>query len=296
MGRYPKRRFRSRGRLGGMGSWTGYFQRRRNSIAFFTLFLVGLLVGSVCAVRDCSGERMLLAVVTNHIQKQAAAGYWQILGNCWVHCVSILCRQLCSRKVACQSGPRLLWAVCRSQSHGTSLPAWIGGRGICPNLCPDPPVFPADPFGICLWPGRQALPKHLHPKACGGAEFSPFWGGGSCAIHGGGLGGKPLYRPSGIPVTAYSFTSFQAVFGGEMKQKYPCHPGRYAHRCPVPGNYRCPRKRETARLSVCFGSRGFRPHPPANRRQYRTRSQEIELAAQDHPPWPVVPAGPRRRS
>lgn len=84
MGRYPKRRFRSRSRLGGMGSWIGYFQRRRNSIAFFTLFLVGLLVGSVCAVRDCGGEGMLLAVITNHIRKQTAGGYWQILGNCLV--------------------------------------------------------------------------------------------------------------------------------------------------------------------------------------------------------------------
>lgn len=81
---YSKRRFRPRSRFGGGESFAGYFRRRKSSIALFGLFLAGLLVGSVYAVRDSGGDKMILAVVTNHIQAQAQGSYWEILTGCLI--------------------------------------------------------------------------------------------------------------------------------------------------------------------------------------------------------------------
>lgn len=81
MGRYPRRRFRSRRPLGG-GGLSGYLQRRKGSLAFLGLFLAGLLAGSVYTVRDCGREGLILTIVANHIQTQAVSSYWQILTGC----------------------------------------------------------------------------------------------------------------------------------------------------------------------------------------------------------------------
>jgi len=76
---YFRRRNRFRSRTSGGGNWVGYFQLRRNSILFLGLFLVGLLFSSVYTVRDSGGPQLILAVVTNHIQKQAVSSYGQLL-------------------------------------------------------------------------------------------------------------------------------------------------------------------------------------------------------------------------
>lgn len=79
MGGYFRRRYRSISRAGGGRSWTGYLQLRRNSIFFLGLFVLGLFLGSFYFVRDSGGPQVILALVTNHIQKQAGEKFGQIL-------------------------------------------------------------------------------------------------------------------------------------------------------------------------------------------------------------------------
>lgn len=77
------RRHRLISRVGWVGrrSWTGYLRLRRNSILFLGLFVLGLFFGSVYTVRDSGGPQIILALVTNHIQKQAFSGYGQLLAG-----------------------------------------------------------------------------------------------------------------------------------------------------------------------------------------------------------------------
>ena len=76
-GYFRRRRFRAR--TGGGGNWGGYFQLRRNSMIFLGLFLCGLLFGSLSAARDSGG--LILAMVTNHIQRQAVSGWGELLSG-----------------------------------------------------------------------------------------------------------------------------------------------------------------------------------------------------------------------
>ncbi len=78
MGGYFRRR-RFRARTGGGGNWGGYLQLRRNSMIFLGLFLCGLLFGSLSAARDSGG--LILAMVTNHIQRQAVSGWGELLSG-----------------------------------------------------------------------------------------------------------------------------------------------------------------------------------------------------------------------
>lgn len=81
MGGYFRRRRRFGSRTGGGHSWVDYFQLRKNSIAFLGLFLCGLLLGSLYAARDSGGQGLILAMVTNHIQRQAVSGWGQLLAG-----------------------------------------------------------------------------------------------------------------------------------------------------------------------------------------------------------------------
>lgn len=76
-GYFRRRRFRAR--TGGGGNWGGYLQLRRNSMIFLGLFLCGLLFGSLSAARDSGG--LILAMVTNHIQRQAVSGWGELLSG-----------------------------------------------------------------------------------------------------------------------------------------------------------------------------------------------------------------------
>lgn len=76
------RRHRPGSRIGGVGnSWTGYLRLRKNSILFLGLFLVGLFLGSFYAERDSGGQQLILALMTNHIQRQSVSSYGQILAG-----------------------------------------------------------------------------------------------------------------------------------------------------------------------------------------------------------------------
>lgn len=59
----------------------GYLRLRRNSLVFLGLFLVGLLLGSFYAKEDSGGPQVILTLMTNHIQKQAASSYGQLLAG-----------------------------------------------------------------------------------------------------------------------------------------------------------------------------------------------------------------------
>lgn len=74
-----RRRARLRSHFGGTGSWGGYFRLRKNSVVFLGLFLGGLLLGSLYTVRDCGGQRLILTMMANQLQAQAAGGFWQVL-------------------------------------------------------------------------------------------------------------------------------------------------------------------------------------------------------------------------
>ncbi len=76
-----RRRNRFHGRSGGGGSWVGYWQLRRNSVLFLGLFCTGLLLGSLYTVRDSGSLGLILAVVTNQIQRQAVSTGWQVLSG-----------------------------------------------------------------------------------------------------------------------------------------------------------------------------------------------------------------------
>lgn len=76
-GYFRRRRFASR--MGGGASWISYLQLRKNSLLFLGLFLAGLLLGSVYTARDSAGPRLMLSLVTNHIQKQAVSNHAQLL-------------------------------------------------------------------------------------------------------------------------------------------------------------------------------------------------------------------------
>lgn len=59
----------------------GYLKLRRNSLLFLGLFLIGLFLGSFYAEQDSGGPQVILALMTNHIQKQAVSSYGQILAG-----------------------------------------------------------------------------------------------------------------------------------------------------------------------------------------------------------------------
>lgn len=83
MAGYLRRRHRLFSRIGGSGgpSWADYLRLRKNSILFLGLFLAGLLLGSIYTVRDTGGQRLILALMENHIRRQAASGYGQLLAG-----------------------------------------------------------------------------------------------------------------------------------------------------------------------------------------------------------------------
>lgn len=80
---YFRRRHRFLSRLGSGGgpSWKDYLRLRKNSVLFLGLFLIGLFLGSLYTVRDFNGQRLVLSLLQNHIQKQAVSGYGQLLAG-----------------------------------------------------------------------------------------------------------------------------------------------------------------------------------------------------------------------
>lgn len=59
----------------------GYLKMRKNSLLFLGVFLVGLALGSFYAEGDSRGPQVILALVTNHIQRQAVSSYGQLLAG-----------------------------------------------------------------------------------------------------------------------------------------------------------------------------------------------------------------------